>query len=396
MNIQSVPWIKLLLTLLAILAIWWIYNKKMEWYETTEVKYFSKAAHRNPLLASSRLLEKFGYESKNLINVAEFTLANVSVDDVIWIMNADAVTDAKTIETLSSWVFSGGHLILGIEDPLSPSWESALQQFSIKINSEAISETDSIVTFLPEQSDDAITVQFEPGINLYPSGDYTQGIKRTEIDQDGERPFAIVQVEKGSGIFTLLADATIFDNHRLKDYDNASMLIQLLTARSENNINYFTGQRYVPGLLGTLWQNFPVTIISLCIALAAWIFYAAARLGPIRQELEPGRTNLISHLRARGHFWRRRRDLSPLSDPVKQDVLRQIKKNYRLSNTDDHLPNHVIQNISQLAGVSEQQIRRVLSDQSYSVNELPNAAILLQRILNTHLPRSQNSTRFSP
>jgi len=400
-NWQQIPWIKLLLTLLIAVGMWWVYANKMEWHEVTEVKNFSRAARENPLLASSRLLKTFGHNPINLSSATKHTLRNIDSNEVIWIMYADAITDEGTIDLFDQWVNDGGHLITGVSEPLSDTWIAELNAATIGVSAgtsiDSKSDSNTITTLRPERSLDAITVEFEAGMNLMPLGDTDiQGVKRATANADGERPYAILQVGYGQGFLTVLADPTIFTNDRLKEHDNASLLLQLLASSPNSNVNYFTEERYVPGLMGTLWEKFPVTILSFCAVLAAWIFYAAARLGPVRQESEPGRTNLISHLRARGHFWRRRRDFSPLSEPVKQAALREIKRHYRLPGADDTLPSHVVKDIAQATGASELRVRRVLSDQYHSQNELPNAANLLQKILNTHLSRSTQSTRFNP
>ena len=397
MNLQQVPWIKLLLTLLVMAALLWLYLTKMEWVERTETKSYSKAARENPLLASTLLVKSFGYPSEKMNSVLPHALNAIDTDEVIWVLQADAISEGSTLEELAQWTKNGGHLMLGILPPVTPQLKTALSNFSVSVTDDTLAEKSSVVTLRPNNAIDAITIEFFAGADISTASDYIQGIKQIAENDKEERAFVVLQKTYGKGVLTVLSDAGMFNNRRLKEYDNGALLLHLLASHPGKNINYFIEERFTPGLLETLWRNFPITVIGLCVSLAASVFYAGARLGPIREEQAPGRTNLISHLRARGHFWRRRRQLAPLTNPVKHAALRKIRQNYRIpSNSIEALPNHVIKDIAESTGASERNVKRVLSDAILSEVELPNAAILLKKILSNPSSSSQHTTRLSP
>lgn len=398
MNLHQIPWIKLLLVALVGAAIWWFYATKMEWYESTETKGYSKTARENHLLASTRLIEAFGYRTKRLNSIETIRRKSLPTDEILWVLYADALTYRETQVALVDWINSGGHLILGIDETIGEGVETFIHSLGLEFAAVTKDEdlSASVITLKPKKAIDSITVQINSRADLYPSTPLIQGIKRSGTDQNGDRPYAIAQIENGKGVVTALGDARIFTNQRLDDHDNASLLLTLLWSHPGKTVHYFTGVQETPGLMRILWEKFPVTIIALCVALAAWVFYAASRLGPIRHEVEPGRTNLVSHLRARGHFWRRRKNFSSLSDPVKQAALREIRLNYRIPSANSDIPDHVFQDIAQSTGSSAGRVKRVLSDRTLSESELPNAAILLHKILSSTSTRSQHITRLNP
>jgi len=133
------------------------------------------------------------------------------------------------------------------------------------------------------------------------------------------------------------------------------------------------------------------------LALIAWVLNTASRLGPVRTEQAPGRTNLISHLRARGHFWRRRGDLTPMSEPVRQAALREIKRLHatELKPDTSNLPTHTIEKIARDIGCSTTDVQRALSPLPLNAGELPNASFVLQHILHKSLPGSPPATEHS-
>ena len=456
MNLRALPWIQIVLSVVIVLLCWWVYATKMEWYEDIEFSGYSNEARENPLYASSLLLDRYGYSSNHVEDSNFFNTLGEKNDGVVWLMEADVITEDRLFNDLVEWTERGGHLILGLDDPMSDRLDETLVVFDIEaytsfdvitksppwmreykkmvidfedddredelvtrsphvepapkpltgstLLGSVVNTSDTQLTFRPEASKpQAITIQYDNKAEIFTEKRPVHGVLSNveywnkDSDVSTDNAYVNVQVRYGKGLVTVLGDAYMFSNRNMKNRDNGAYLLHLLNTHPSTDVSYFTGLRSTPGLISTLWEKFPALLSLLALALLGWVLYAASRLGPIRTEQAPGRTNLVTHLRARGHFWRRRGDLKPMSEPVRQAALREIKRQYAntLKPDDTELPAALIKKIAAEIGCSAPQVQRALGPNPLSARELPNAAVVLQHILHKSLPHSTKATGHS-
>jgi len=256
---------------------------------------------------------------------------------------------------------------------------------------------DTTFTFRPNNSRrEAITVEYNQSAEVFLEQTPIQALHWTHsLD---EAPYVVAQIPYGNGYVTFLGDPELFDNYSIKGNDNGFFLLMLLSVKPESEVHYLLKDGEDPGLVDTLWREVPTTLVMFGLALLAWLFYAAARLGPVRNDIVPGRTNLMSHLRARGHFWRRRKNLIPLTAPVQKAAQRELKRqrpNLVKNNTDEFPPQLITIAASELS-CTEQQLSKALQSSTLSVRDLPIAGQILQRILHQPLSNSSNIKRSRP
>ncbi len=440
MNVRGLPWIQLIIAILLVVFGWWFYTEKLEWQDYTSQQSPSRIVRENPLLASVRLLETYDYRTQEVKDIRFFDDLDAVPNESIWLLEADSLTDAALFQDLAEWTSQGGHLILGLDDPMSERLDVFLEAFDV----EAFTDIDDIgrteqwefeyikwlndleedpvftqsphsdkpysratplsnnrgstlLTLKTNSTDgDAISIHYNNDAEVFTKRPVLQGVRWPGTKKE-HGVYVNMQIEHGEGIVTVLGDSAMFTNRGLKKHDNSSYLLQLLSSHPSKELHYFITQRTTPTLINTLWAKFPMLISLLGVALLAWVFYAAARLGPVRTETTPGKTNLVSHLRARGHFWRRRASVSPMSEPVRQAAIRSINHRYanQLGQTDS-LPDTVVREIAEDIGCSTAQVKRALSSAPLSVRELPNAAFVLQRILHPPAPKSPKANRQTP
>jgi len=441
MKLSRVPWIPIAIILIIGLFLWWIYATKMEWYERTVDQPPSNEARKNPLLAATRLLDRYGYTSNKVQESRFFDQLESKDDGIVWLVDAN--------------VIRGGHLILGLDEPMSelldevlldfeleaytdtsnigksPSWyfhyEAARSNYDrLKGNYERVlaeyrristpsphphkvppvnawptdtagDKGETIRTFKPEaNTSQAITVQYSNSAEIFYEKTPVQGMLWPNADKT-TGAYVNVQIAYGEGLVTALGDTQMFKFENLNTKDNGAYLLHLLNAHPSSELNYFLNIRKTPTLTKTLWSNFPTLLLLLAVALICWVLFAASRLGPVRTEQTPGRTNLVSHLRARGHFWRRRGDLTPMSEPVRLAAIRSIRHRYTQTETpsDADIPADTIKKIAKDIGCAPSQVQRALSPHPLRARDLPDAAFVLQHILHKTLPRSSRTSEHN-
>ena len=438
MNSRKLPWLEVLITLTVVSLCWWVYATQMEWRDVTTDSGPSRLARGNVLLASTRLLDKFGYSTEQVQDLNFFNDLDSYPEDIIWLYKADALVDEKSFNELEIWTASGGHLILGVSDPVPEQLNTMLERFDLRV----VTDPDSLgrteywrvlyeankpstpqsgydyttpphpgavyspqtprfgstrITRQAKHSDpQAITIQVLDKAEIFTQAPVIGGI-RWPYAKGKPDAYINVQIPYEDGIVTVLGDAEMFSNTNLKTVDNSAYLLELMSAGPSKTMHYLIEERNTPGLAGTLWRLFPATVSLFSLALLAWVLNAASRLGPIRTELTQGRTNLISHLRARGHFWRRRGNMTPMTEPVRLAALREIKRQFpRMSKTlDADMPDSVVIKLSKDIGCSVKQVQRALSPEPLSVRDLPEAAFVLQYILHPTVPPSSGANKAS-
>ena len=479
MKLSRVPWIPIAIILIIGLFLWWIYATKMEWYERTVDQPPSNEARKNPLLAATRLLDRYGYTANKVQESRFFDQLESKDDGIVWLVDANVISDKDTYTALSEWTKRGGHLILGLDEPMSelldevlldfeleaytdtsnigksPSWyfhyEASRSNYDrLKGNYERVLENnghknvsnelaeglarqkaeldaeyrristpsphphkvppvnawptdtasdkgETIRTFKPEaNTSQAITVQYSNSAEIFYEKTPVQGMLWPNADKT-TGAYVNVQIAYGEGLVTALGDTQMFKFENLNTKDNGAYLLHLLNAHPSSELNYFLNIRKTPTLTKTLWSNFPTLLLLLAVALICWVLFAASRLGPVRTEQTPGRTNLVSHLRARGHFWRRRGDLTPMSEPVRLAAIRSIRHRYTQTETpsDADIPADTIKKIAKDIGCAPSQVQRALSPHPLRARDLPDAAFVLQHILHKTLPRSSRTSEHN-
>jgi len=432
-----------LLTIAAVSYIGYYLYENLERYEYTVEAGVSDEARKNPLLASTRLLEEYGYETSLIQNLSGFRNLDSKDGEVIWLNDAEALPEGSLLDELAQWTDDGGHLILGLTEPLSDRMDDLLIDFGIEAYNDRDSiralqpweelyqinfdEDDSYDEFthyhrpnphdpygnpsrrdptmvfryaydgtlrtLPVQGPDggAITVHYNNKAEMFTDLELLHGLRVPVPDG----PFVLAQFQYGGGIVTVLGDNKMFSHGSLADHDNGFYLLSLLSVHPSNKVHYLLDVRESPNLLSWLWDKFPTMIVMFIAALLSWVLFSAARLGPVRQEVPAGRTNLLSHLRARGHFWRRRGELPALSEPVQQAAVRAIKRKHPtgIDATADQIPESILKEVATELGCSTSQLRHALTHKNLAARDLPNAGKILQRLIHQPSIRSKNATR---
>lgn len=391
MRISKLPILPLLIIVFIAASAWLLYSK-IEFVDEEFDTGASKEVRDNTLFAASRLLEKNGYNIVAANDRRIFKNLPTPAHSVIWLRTLDSLLTDNEYTQLFGWVENGGHLITGIaehpEDNTSLmsrylanagiNWQERDVMYESQV--ENLIEQDALLVLLPgyDQHID-LALGYEPYLQ---SGDKSRLRIGTEASTS-----LLVQRKVGKGWLTAYTYHYAFDNWSVSYEDQAYLLLWLLQPSAGNTVHVMLEPRDLPGLMSTLWAKFPLVILTLLIVLLGFLRLAALRLGPIETEAPAGGSNLLAHLRARGEFWRRHRNIEAMLTPVRHAAISVVKRQQGdradaaidLGTLDDDT---LFAKAADLADCSTHQARNALLSSISSDTDLVNSSVVLHRLLN--------------
>jgi len=119
------------------------------------------------------------------------------------------------------------------------------------------------------------------------------------------------------GLLSVIAGDSPFVNGSIGDHDHAYLLWLLTAGSSETLLLY--GMEY-PDLASVIWDNWPETVISALLLLAALLWFHGRRFGPVLEAPGFSRRGIDEHLRSSGQYHWRYRQTAALLDPLIADI----------------------------------------------------------------------------
>ena len=132
----------------------------------------------------------------------------------------------------------------------------------------------------------------------------------------------MLQLDQGDGLLTVLTDNWIWQNANIDHYDNA-WLLWYLTQDSEVTLLY---RAESADLFSLLLKHFPQALLTLGLLIAASLWAAALRQGPLQQPLSHGRRQLTEHLRSSADFNLRHAGQRSLLQSLQRDIQRRARR----------------------------------------------------------------------
>lgn len=131
--------------------------------------------------------------------------------------------------------------------------------------------------------------------------------------------------KQGEGHLVLVADDTIFDNHRIAGVDHAVLLWQLVNLFGQPpEVVVLLGDRI--GLLAWLWRVAWPLLATLALLALFFVWEKAPRFGPLIEPKLPGQRGLRAHLKAASAFLWRHHEQPALLEPLRAEVLRLARR----------------------------------------------------------------------
>ena len=375
----------------------------------------------NPYLAAEHFLRSQGrtvQRADNLQSLAQLPAAG----QMLLILGSREQMTPKQAERLLAWTRKGGHLLVVAEtlwdkeknssgdlllDPLG------IQQYmSDELDKEdgesaADSADDESADTSPEpaapakQQPAADVDEDKPGDQQAAAVDLTQLYLENEDapayinfdtdfhlfdSQDLANAWAnsadsthMLQLNQGDGLLTVVTDSWLWQNSHIGDYDNA-WLLWYLTQDREVTLLYRADR---DDLFSLLLKHFPEALLALSLLLAASLWAAGLRQGPLRAVPLPQRRQLQEHLRSSADFILRHDGQRHLLQALQRDIQRRARLRHvgfdRLGVAEQW---QVLSRMTRLSTSAISQAMRPVAEKRLSASEFTRQVAHLQTLRN--------------
>lgn len=342
---------------LALLA-WWLSGARQQLvYEP--VSGYSGPARDNPLYSAGRLLERLGVD---VVASPSPPDPETLPRDALLMLSQPGYLPDPLVEALFAWVERGGWLVYAArhsyhagQDVRRDGMLEALQ-LHVTDGGDAQSEPVTVTLAsgepLPTDHRPAYRLSLERRFAL----DDRSGYAVAATTADGWTYW--LTYHYGDGRIDVAADLDLFANRRLGDAEHARFLWDLLRVGpvpAAVRLHYQPSDLSLPALL---WRYGWPLIIGLLVTLAAVLWSAARRLGPMLETPPPASRSLLDHLRAGARFgWRhgaRARLLTAAREHAWHELLR------RYPDWSRHAPDGQIERLAAFTGIAPARLRAAL------------------------------------
>jgi len=330
----------------------------------------SYEALSNNFLAGQELLEKRD------VLVKSYTGIPFELEDVHTIlMDTDRITvGKKQTQQLLDWVDRGGHLVVtpaheDVDDDLifkalAVGTENYIEAKNMFIEMSGISKEVEIRSFYLDRSRDSI--------NKYKKKDGDPNVKKVEyrplISEEGpdrliqgpEHSAFYIEIEKGKGKVTLLADARFMYSDQLGESDHALIFWNLMTQNISGDGRHLCVLRRdeVQNLAMWIWVNATYLVLAVMLGLLVWLWSVSGRCGPIKKEIGIERRRLMEHVEASASFFWDSKQCHVLLKSVRETLKRQMSAKRPQWN---HIgENELYKKCAEISGLQPKEVKQAL------------------------------------
>jgi len=305
---------------LAALGVWVAFNT---YWDTVTVPIPMRGeAARNRYYALEHFAASLGLHTQEIS-----TLRGLAPDAVLVVDDLGNEIVREPVDTLESWVDSGGRLIVwGRLLETHP----ALQRWSgVQIEHRMIPPpaAGALKRSAPAASGDGCVLMSARAEGAPTGQSFRVCGAGPTLSFAGDRPPAwslsdeqgvhAIRLSVGLGEITVLGPRFLLSNSMLKRADHAELLAAAAGLRHEDTLLILRPARPEP-LTALLWHLAAPAIVFLCAAMLALIWRHAPRFGPPLPAPRPVRRSLAEQIRANARFAWRTRSLQSLRAAVRR------------------------------------------------------------------------------
>ena len=379
-------------------------------------------ARANPYLAAEHFLRQQGRKvqrADSLQSLAQLPAAG----QVLLILGSREQMTPKQSERLLAWTRRGGHLLVVAENLWDADKDSSgdplLDPLGIqKYMSDELDESDESESQANADTDEDSAEDSNPAAETAPSDEDTRPVKDAEQDpapavdltqlylENEDAPAYIdfdtdyhlfdakdlahawansadtthmLQLSQGDGLLTVVTDSWIWQNDQIGDYDHA-WLLWYLTQDREVTLLYRADR---DDLFSLLLRHFPEALLALSLLLAAGLWAAGLRQGPLQPVPERQRRQLQEHLRSSADFLLRHAGQRHLLQALQRDIQRRARLRHpgfdRLGVAEQW---QVLGRMTRLTPSAISQAMRPIADRRLSASEFTRQVAHLQTLRN--------------
>jgi hypothetical protein len=289
--------------------------------ETEDVGYQGRARN-DPWLAAERVLERMGRKVRE-VN----TLAELPAGAILWLpQNRHGITPLLR-ESVMQWVEKGGLLIVEAEavnqpDPLldALSVRRALLDAKGRERRNAVmpdARREPVRIGIPAEAE-PVTVRLQRFLDV--RSDAAAARFRNSVAS------VALLLERGKGHVVVLNELDWMSRDALLNYDHAEFLWRLAQLQPDAPEVLFFNNPTRLSLAVWVVSNAWAAAAGVLVLLAAWLWRALVRFGPVAPDPARARRRLLDHLRASGRFLWSHDGAGRLLEAAREACLRRITR----------------------------------------------------------------------
>ena len=290
---------------------------------------FQGAARTNPFLAVERLFTRLGAPARTL---AASPTVLPPPDHALLLLSPVRSLSEERFAQILDWVRKGGKLIVTPDE--APSLDPILRHWSVQVAADPEAADPEAAEAEAAEADAGDPEIFEvpllEGVQARVEMPRTRRLvierKDTQVEKGTEAGLAFVRYAEGEGTVTFLADAGFLTNEGIGQHDHAALAFALIRgANTKVPAGVWIAIRdEVPTLGQLLARHAWMALASCALLIAAWLWSAGTRFGPLLPDPPRGRRSLLEHVEASGDFlWRTGRG-DELLQGARQALLHRI------------------------------------------------------------------------
>lgn len=375
-------------------------------------------ARANPYLAAEHFLRQQGRKVQHADSLQSLGQLPAAGQMLLVLGSREQMTPKQT-ERLLAWTRRGGHLLVVAEtlwdeeknssgdlllDPLGIQqyMSDELDESESEANADAVEDSTPAVETAPsaeattaaspdkgtkqdptpavdltqlylENEDAPAYIDFDTDYHLFDAKDLAHAWANSADTTH------MLQLSQGDGLLTVVTDSWIWQNAHIGDYDNA-WLLWYLTQDREVTLFYRADR---DDLFSLLLRHFPEALLALSLLLAASLWAAGLRQGPLQPVPERQRRQLQEHLRSSADFLLRHAGQRHLLQALQRDIQRRARLRHpgfdRLGVAEQW---QVLGRMTRLTPSAISQAMRPIADRRLSASELTRQVAHLQTLRN--------------
>jgi len=287
-------------------------------------------ARVNPLLAAERLYSGMGLQARTLPGALDKL---PPTDYAIVLVSPRRAVGGKRLSDLKDWVHRGGRLVAAVDE--APSLDPLLSWFGVHVVVPKEKDEKSKKDKKEDEQEDTEKVGTETLEMPSRSGKVRIEVARLPRLVD-ERRLAnfwlgsasgkfLLRFFEGSGRVILLSDASFLTNDHIGQPDHARAAWAVVNAQEPPKGVWIVVREDLPSLAGLLARHAGAASTSGLVLLAAWLWSAGARFGPIAPDPPRDRRSLLEHIEAAGDLLLRVGRGEDLVQSVREALLRRVE-----------------------------------------------------------------------
>ena len=301
---------------IALGGVWFWFN--FERVTVREHVGYQGEARANPLLAAQRLLVRLGAPAERVDSVMRF--ARLPPDATLVLGPGRAALSREHVDAILGWVERGGRLVAVAEwhrqqDRLLDALDIGRQPVGAGAGARVTEVTLS-------GAEGVMRVEFAGRQKL------VDRKRRATFVLDGPAGLQLVELARGRGRVTILADHRFATNGEIGRHDHAEFVWELVRPADPGGRVLLAPRLESPSLARLLREEAPLALAAAAALLLAWLARITRRFGPVAPDPEPARRRLLDHLRAAGRYAWDRGGAERLAAQARESFLRRIARQH--------------------------------------------------------------------